>query len=85
MKREEQELKLKIAAQAEAEQKHQETGSIFPDVHRGDSFHSERRLQFLAILNCFADSSLHVGPLLLLSLPLKLVKARGEWIESLCP
>lgn len=36
MKRDEEELKKKLAAQVEAEKKLQETGSIFPDVHGGD-------------------------------------------------
>lgn len=33
MLKDEQELAKKLAAQAEAEKKLQETGSIFPDVH----------------------------------------------------
>ena len=33
MKRDEEELKKKLAAQTEAEKKFQETGSVFPDVH----------------------------------------------------
>ncbi len=36
MKREEEELKKKLVAQAEAEKKLQETGSIFPDIQGGD-------------------------------------------------